>query len=124
MNRPAPQTTADARRAENAADRAETALQRQRRESSAARGSAPPLPGVPKESVGLPQSYWGDRQRGEVQEMLTLLPIIESVALATPLPEAPENLNEEQRIDFALNARMTMLMKARKLVVERLRKEI
>lgn len=112
--------------AQQAATRAANEADRAARANRRAQGIADEMPGLPNKPVGLPQSYWGDRQREAVQEFLTLLPIIESVANAVPVQPPPnaEELTEEQKIDHALNERMTLLLRARKLVTERVRREI
>jgi len=89
-----------------------------------ARGVAPPLIGKPASSVGLPKSYWGDRQKGSLQELLSLLPVIESVLSIVPTPTIPEGLDEQQKIEFLVNYRLDSIMRAKSIVAERLRKEL
>ena len=100
---------------------------RQRRESAAARGEAAPLAGKPDKPVGVPARYWGDRQSESLGEMLALLPVIEAVAGLGPMLFPPQEMTETSRqtqIDEMLNTRYETLMRARKIVTERLRKEL
>jgi len=94
------------------------------RESDAIRGVAKPLPGISSDPVHLPRSYWGDRQRESVDELLTLLPIINVVVSAVPLPDVPSDLDSEESSLFLLNSRLTTLLQAKQLVADRLRKEL
>lgn len=81
---------------------------------------APELPGKPTNPVGLPQNYWGDRQKDAIAEFVSLAPII---ALVAGLPEIPE-LPEDGDVEALLGSRMDRLMQARKVVIDRLRKGI
>lgn len=116
---------AAADRADSAANRVETAERRQRRASAAQRGVAPTMPGVPKVPVRLPSTYWGERTQKAVGEFLELLPIIELVAGLSVEPTVAERAQmQESQVDAMMNARLTALLSARKIVVERVRKEI
>lgn len=111
--------------ADQAAERAEQAAARTQRDARHRRGEVEELPGRPRSSVRTPpQSYWSGRQKDELDEFKALLPIIESVVCSIPAPQVPEGLTEEEAVDYALNSRLSTLLRARKLVRERLRKEL
>lgn len=61
-----------------------------------------------------------DRQQVAIGEFLNLLPIIEAVANIPPY----EHLQTEEEKDEAVNARLTELMRARKIVTDRICKEL
>lgn len=122
-----------ANQAQQSADRAEAARLRQRKEGDAARGSAQPLPGKPTEPVSRLGGYWGERQKKQLDEFMAILPIAESVASYVPTPEPKfseefESLSEEQKqaaqMEAIINSRLSILLKAKNIVSERLRKEL
>ena len=111
--------------AKKVAGQAEQAVARQRRESAAARGEAPHVSDIPIKPVKLPGRLWGERQREAVGDFIELLPIIEIVAgLPAPPTVAERGSMTEAMIEEMMNSRLTSLLKAKEIVVERVRKEI
>lgn len=118
------QASQDADRAEQAADRAEQALKRQRRESNAAKGIAPKVDAIPTEAVRLSKRF-GERQREALAEFMEFLPLIEIVAALPEVPPVEQRFEmTEEQIERMMNHRLTELLKAGRLVVDRVRKEI
>lgn len=99
---------------------AEVAAERHQKEVRAARGEAPALPGKPSKPIGLPSNYWGDRQRGEIEELLTLLPVVQAVV---PMPPLDAALNEDD-FNAEVARRTETLMRAFKTIRETVRKGI
>lgn len=107
-------------------ERAET---RQNREARVTRGEAKPLPGAMKRPVGVPASYWSERQSSKLKEMVAVMPVIEAVAGLPVFPSLEEfaGLDEAARTkrhDELLNERFEHLMRAARVVNERLRKSL
>jgi len=121
MNTGTPPTT---RRAEDAASRAESAAEMARREGRKSRGIAEPMPGVPDKPVSLPGKMWSERQREAIGEFLEFLPIIEIVAALPPVPTVAERAAmPEEQVAALMDFRLTALIAAKKIVIERVRKE-
>jgi len=122
MNRP---STSQQTLASNREKRStESAALRANREARESQGKAKSLPGIPDKPVMMPGKMWSDRQRESVGEFLEFLPIIEIVAALPPVPTVVERTQmNEAAVEQLMDARLSALMAAKKIVVERLRKE-